>query len=160
MRAVITCACVLGLDGVDKGAIGAMARPLQHAFGIGRTDLGLLLTASVSTTALAAFVSATWWIGLGAVNPPLDAARLDIMPAGLWGRAESVRSFLQKCGEAAAPVLFGYAADQTFGGGAGGLHDTLLVMLIPLGGAGVLAWFARRAYLRDVATARASDRKA
>ena len=32
---------------------------------------------------------------LSAANPPLDAARLDIMPAGLWGRAESTRTVLR-----------------------------------------------------------------
>ena len=28
-------------------------------------------------------------------TPPTQAARLDIMPAGLWGRAESVRTFVR-----------------------------------------------------------------
>ncbi len=41
---------------------------------------------------------------LSAANPPLDAARLDIMPAGLWGRAESTRTFLRSLAQALAPL--------------------------------------------------------
>ena len=44
---------------------------------------------------------------LSAANPPLDAARLDIMPAGLWGRAESTRTVVRSLAQALAPVLFG-----------------------------------------------------
>jgi predicted MFS family arabinose efflux permease len=52
-KVVLAFACVLGLDGADKAAIGAMAKPLQHAFHIGQTDLGLLLTWSVGLCAAA-----------------------------------------------------------------------------------------------------------
>ena len=41
---------------------------------------------------------------LSAANPPLDAARLDIMPAGLWGRAESTRTLVRSLAQALAPV--------------------------------------------------------
>ena len=44
---------------------------------------------------------------LSAANPPLDAARLDIMPAGLWGRAESTRTVLRSLAQALAPLVFG-----------------------------------------------------
>ncbi|MGH2864219.1 MAG: MFS transporter, partial [Solirubrobacteraceae bacterium] len=37
---------------------------------------------------------------LSAANPPLDAARLDVMPSGLWGRAESTRTFLRSLAQA------------------------------------------------------------
>ncbi len=53
------------------------------------------------------------WFDIGgaalfmAANPPLDAARLDIMAAGLWGRAESTRTFLRSLAQAIAPVTFG-----------------------------------------------------
>ena len=40
---------------------------------------------------------------LSAANPPLDAARLDIMPAGLWGRAESTRTVARSLAQALAP---------------------------------------------------------
>ena len=115
---------------------------------------------------------------LGAPNPPLDAARLDIMPAGLWGRAEGVRTALRSLGEAAAPLLFGYVSQYIFGGpgsasgnaaGGGGpagtsaaqatgLEYTFLLFLAPLLIAGVLALAGLRTYPRDVATATASAR--
>ena len=94
---------------------------------------------------------------LGAANPALDAARLDIMPAQLWGRAEGVRSVLRNGMEAVAPVLFGLLAQHVFGG-AQALRDTFFVMLAPLLGAGLLALVvARRTYPHDVATATASQ---
>ena len=52
---------------------------------------------------------------LSAANPPLDAARLDIMPAGLWGLAESTRTFLRSLSQALAPLLFGVLADVIAG---------------------------------------------
>lgn len=94
--------------------------------------------------------------GLGGVSPPLDAARLDIMVPGLWGRAEAVRTLLRKGGEAAAPISFGYLAEHVFGhggGGPAGLQATFLVMSTALSAAGAVAWFAVRSYPRDVVTA-------
>ncbi len=109
---------------------------------------------------------------LGAVNPPLDAARLDIIHPRLWGRAEGVRTVLRSLGEAAAPLLFGYVSQYVFGGpgssaatagggvgtasAATGLEYTLLLFLIPLVVAGLLALLGLRTYPRDVATAAAS----
>src|SRR5436190_7145063 len=52
---------------------------------------------------------------LAAANPPLDAARLDIMPAGLWGRAESTRTVLRSVAQAIAPLVFGGLADLIAG---------------------------------------------
>ena len=52
---------------------------------------------------------------LSAANPPLDAARLDIMPAGLWGRAESTRTVLRSLAQALAPLVFGGLADLIAG---------------------------------------------
>jgi MFS family permease len=110
---------------------------------------------------------------LMAANPPLDAARLDIMPAGLWGRAESTRTFLRSLAQAVAPVAFGgmssliegfvprQAPVGTHTGAVSsatgtGLEITFLVMLVTLIGAGVVLLAARRTYPRDVATAGAS----
>jgi len=114
---------------------------------------------------------------LGAPQPPIDAARLDIMPAQMWGRAEGVRTALRSLAVAAAPALFGYMSQYVFGGpassGAGGpggtgssarlspaaaagLADTFLVFLALLLSAGLLALFALRTYPRDLATAAAS----
>src|SRR5207253_8681918 len=63
---------------------------------------------------------------------PLDAARLDIMPALLWGRAESVRTLLRSLAQALAPLIFGAVSDHVFGGGRSGLQWTFVVMLVPL----------------------------
>jgi len=104
--------------------------------------------------------------GIGGANPPLDAARLDLMHSRLWGRAEAVRTFLRSALEAIAPLLFGYVS-TLFGahtGGLGshrrrrtrgsGLDATFLIMLLPLTVAGLLLVLrARSTYPRDVATA-------
>ncbi|HET7386739.1 MAG TPA: MFS transporter [Nocardioidaceae bacterium] len=113
-------------------------------------------------------------LGLGGSNPPLDGARLDLMPARLWGRAEAVRTVLRYALGAVAPVLFGWVSAKLGGVSPGpatgashqpvsaqaanGLADAFSVMLVPLLIAGVLivVW-ARRTYPRDVATAIASD---
>jgi predicted MFS family arabinose efflux permease len=92
---------------------------------------------------------------LGAANPPVDAARLDIMHPYLWGRAEAVRVALRQFGEALGPVLFGYLAEEVFGGGPAGLQRTFVVMLVPLFVSGGIGFIAFRTYPRDVATANA-----
>lgn len=92
---------------------------------------------------------------LSAQNPPLNAARLDIMPAPLWGRAEGIRTFLRTGAQAIAPVLFGVVSDRVFGGGHGALRWTFLVMLVPLAVATLYLFRAMSSYPRDVATAAA-----
>jgi MFS family permease len=110
---------------------------------------------------------------ISAANPPLDAARLDIMVAGLWGRAESVRTCLRSLAQALAPVLFGGLADLIAGiaprpapigthpgavsiSTGTGLQLTFLIMLVALASAGVFLIRARETYPGDVATAAAS----
>ena len=102
---------------------------------------------------------------LSAANPPLDAARLDIMPAGLWGRAESVRTVIRSLAQALAPILFGLLAAGIAGistvkqapigtknlgtitpSEARGLEVTFLIMLIALGAAGISLLQARHTY--------------
>jgi MFS family permease len=108
---------------------------------------------------------------LAAPNPPLDAARLDIMPAGLWGRAEGVRTLLRQSAQAAAPLVFGLIADALGGSGvsrsqqhvspasARALQETFLILLVPLALSGLMLLLgARRRYPADVATAIASER--
>jgi sugar phosphate permease len=90
---------------------------------------------------------------LSAQNPPIDAARLDIMPAWLWGRAEGVRTFVRTGAQALAPLIFGAVSDYIFGGGSRGLGWTFLVMLLPLSASAVYLFVAARRYPRDVATA-------
>src|SRR6202007_1762133 len=87
-------------------------------------------------TAVPYLVAAAFF--LGAQNPPLDAARLDIMPPLLWGRAEGIRTFMRSLAMALAPLLFGAVSDYVFGGGRTGLQWTFAVMLLPLAGSAVL----------------------
>jgi MFS family permease len=111
---------------------------------------------------------------LAAANPPTQAARLDIMPAGLWGRAESVRTFVRSLFQAASPLVFGGLAQLIAGivpnqapigthphappsHEAMGLEVTFLIMLSTLVAAGVLTARARYTYATDVATAAASE---
>jgi MFS family permease len=97
-------------------------------------------------------------LGISAQNPPLNAARLDIMPPALWGRAEGIRTFLRTAAQALAPLIFGGVSDIVFGGGHNALHWTFLVMLLPLAASAVLLVRAMATYPRDVATAAANTR--
>lgn len=92
---------------------------------------------------------------LSAQNPPIDAARLDIMPPWLWGRAEGVRNLIRTGAQALAPVLFGAVSQYAFGGGSDGLRWTFLVMMLPLTASAVFLFAASRRYPADVATAAA-----
>jgi MFS family permease len=123
--------------------------------------------------------SAIWfYVGgaalISAANPPLDAARLDVMPSGLWGRAESTRTFLRSVAQALAPLLFGAVADLVAGivpaqapigththgivssATGTGLQVSFLIMLGTLVAAGVFLARARTTYPADVATAGAA----
>jgi hypothetical protein len=110
---------------------------------------------------------------LSAANPPLDAARLDIMPAGLWGRAESTRTVLRSLAQAIAPLTFGGLADLIAGiapeqspigthpavisaSAARGLQIAFLLLLGTVAAAGVILLRARSTYARDTATAAAA----
>jgi MFS family permease len=97
-------------------------------------------------------------LGISAQNPPLNAARLDIMPPALWGRAEGIRTLLRTAAQALAPLIFGGVSDIVFGGGNNALHWTFLVMLLPLAVSSVLLFRAMGTYPRDVATAAATAR--
>ena len=111
---------------------------------------------------------------LSAANPPIQAARLDIMPAGLWGRAESVRTFIRSIAQALAPLVFGGLSQLVAGifpsqapigthphapssNAATGLQVSFLIMLVALAAAGVFLARARVTYASDVATAGASE---
>lgn len=126
--------------------------------------------------ALVVIVTAAFF--LGGANPPVDAARLDVIPSRLWGRAEAIRTFLRSILEASAPIVFGYVATLLGGSGVrGGLgagvnnshvHVTraeaqgiawaFLIMLVPLAAAGIMLLLARRRYGVDVASAGESEK--
>jgi predicted MFS family arabinose efflux permease len=104
---------------------------------------------------------------LGARDPSLNAARLDIMHPRLWGRAEGVRTVLQQLALAGGPLLFGFLSGA-LGGPASSvtasghikhtsaLAYTFLIMLVPVAVSGLILLRAKRTYPRDVATASAS----
>jgi len=150
------------------GAIGD--RLLRRGYLNGR----ILVSAISATAAVVLFVPAIFTgsavtalpyitlaaLALSAQNPPLDAARLDIMVPLLWGRAEGIRTFLRTMAQALAPLLFGAVSDHVFGGGRSGLQWTFVVMLVPLGASAWLLYRALGTYPRDVATAAASASRA
>jgi sugar phosphate permease len=111
---------------------------------------------------------------LSAANPPLDAARLDIVPSSLWGRAESVRTLARSLAQALGPLIFSLLADLIEGiaprpapigthtGGvpassATGLEWSFLILLVTLAGAGWFMLRARHTYVPDIASAAASQ---
>lgn len=116
---------------------------------------------------------------MAAPNPGLDAARLDVVPAGMWGRSEGVRTLFRQSLQGLAPLTFGLvselfgASSAGLGAGVAGnnshaavppyqahaLEYTFLVMLVPLLVGGVVLLLARRAYPVDVASALESERR-
>jgi len=111
---------------------------------------------------------------LSAANPPLDAARLDIVPSSLWGRAESTRTLARSVAQALGPLVFSLLADLIEGiapkpapigthtGGvpassATGLEWSFLILLVTVAGAGWFMLRARHTYVSDVASAAASE---
>lgn len=132
------------------------------------------ILSSALFVSLPIFLVAAFFVA--APNPPVDAARLDVIPSRMWGRAEAIRTFVRTILEAFAPLLFGYVsllfgAHGVAGFAAGintthvhippsethGLEEAFLVMLIPLALSGVLLLAARKRYPVDVASAAQSE---
>jgi predicted MFS family arabinose efflux permease len=79
-RVVVALASVLALDSADKATIGTSATQLQAGLGIGKTDVGLLLTISSLVGALAA-------LPLGALVDRTNRTRLLAIGVLCWGGA-------------------------------------------------------------------------
>jgi MFS family permease len=109
-----------------------------------------------------------------AANPPIQAARLDVVPSGLWGRAQSALTCVRSLAQAAAPLVFGGVSQLVAGivpsqapigtrpsaptsSTSTALEITFLIMLVTLAAAGVLLFRARTTFASDVATAAASE---
>jgi MFS family permease len=109
-----------------------------------------------------------------AANPPIQAARLDVMPSGLWGRASSALTVVRSLAQAAAPLAFGGVSDLVAGivpqqapigthphapssSAATGLEVSFLIMLAALVAGGLILFRARTTFASDVATAAASE---
>lgn len=144
---------------IRRGYTGArvLVPAIAYLLATGLFVPGLLTTSVVIAVPVLMIATAS----LTAANPPLDAARLDVMHYRLWGRAESVRTFLRLSAEAFAPVTFGLMADQFTAGsksGSRGLEYAFLVMLVPLLASSLILFRGLRTYPRDVATAAESER--
>jgi sugar phosphate permease len=146
------------------------ARVLVGAIGFFGTAVLLVGALLIPVLAIAAPLLVLAGASLAAPNPPLDAARLDIMPSRLWGRAEGVRTLLRQTAQGAAPLLFGLVADAFSGAqvlvtthekvssrAAQGLDYAFLLMLCPLLLNGFLLLVTRRCYPADVVTAVESE---
>ncbi|HZY77414.1 MAG TPA: MFS transporter [Jatrophihabitantaceae bacterium] len=121
---------------------------------------GLLFIPALITTTLwlAILLLIVAALFLGMSNPPLDAARLDIMRPELWGRAEAVRSVLRSSADAIAPVLFGVISESVFVGPRA-LEYTFLLMLITMFAAGaVVLTIGRRTFPGDLRNAERARR--
>jgi MFS family permease len=154
------------------GVLGVLAGGWLGDFLLHRGFLNgrILVSAIAGTAALILFVPAIFTrspltalpyislaaFALAAQNPPIDAARLDIVHPLLWGRAEGIRTALRTLAQALAPLLFGAVSDYVFGGGRSGLQWTFAFMLLPLAASAYFLFKALRTYPRDVATASAS----
>lgn len=91
---------------------------------------------------------------LGGAGPCLDAVRIDIVPAGMRGRAEAARGLLLLGSGSLGPITFGLVATAFGGGSSGtGLRDAFLVMLVPLGVAALVLFGAVRPYKEDARVA-------
>jgi MFS family permease len=154
-----------GVVGVLAG--GAIGDGLLHR---GYLNGRILVSAIAGTAAVVLFIPAILSrssltalpyislaaLALAAQNPPIDAARLDIVHPLLWGRAEGIRTFLRTTAQAFAPLLFGAVSDHVFGGGRAGLQWTFTIMLLPLAASAYFLYTALRTYPRDVASASAA----
>jgi MFS family permease len=154
-----------GVVGVIAG--GSLGDALLHR---GYLNGRILVSAIAATLAVVLFLPAIFTqspltalpyisfasLALAAQNPPLDAARLDIVHPLLWGRAEAVRTFVRTIAMAFAPLLFGAVSDYIFGGGRSGLQWTFAVMLLPLAASAFFLFKALGTYPRDVASASAA----
>ncbi len=111
---------------------------------------------------------------IAAASPPIQAARLDIMPAALWGRAAGGQNAIRSLAQGIAPTLFGALTGLIAGivpsqapigthpraptsHTATGLEVTFLMMLVTLVAGGIFLARARATYASDVASAAASE---
>jgi len=181
-------AVVVGAAGVAGIVAGGQVadRRLERGHLCSRLTVGAVGYLGAAVILIPAFLTSHLLIALplvmagaaavAAPNSPGDAARLDVVPSRLWGRTESIRTFVKTTLEAFAPLLFGFIS-QLLGSGTGagfgsgvngraahvsaaaaqGLAYTFLLMLAPLAAAGWFLLRARRSYPSDVASAAESE---
>ena len=156
------------------GSGHAAARPVFAGAAFLVAAALFLPAVSITTAVIAVPLMFAAAIAYASSNPALDAARLDIMPRRIWGRAEGARTMLRSVVEALAPLTVGFLAtvfgapgapaptESTTGSAvvpASPLASAFLVLLGPLAIGGLLLLVvARRTYPRDVRRAESVDR--
>lgn len=85
-RVVLTLAAVLGLNGADTGTIAATTSDIERAFGVGNTQIGVLLS-------VVGLVSAAFTIPAGILTDRTRRTRLLGGSIVLWGAATLMSGF-------------------------------------------------------------------
>lgn len=80
LHVVLILACVLGLDTADKAALAAVAGSLKQYFGIGNTEIGLLVSVVLLTGAAAT-------LPIGHLTDRVNRTRLLAITIALWSAA-------------------------------------------------------------------------
>lgn len=83
LRAIATLAAIIAIDGADKGTVAATATDLKQAFGIGNTQIGLLLT-------IVSIVSAILSVPMGILTDRVRRTRLLALSIVGWALAVAV----------------------------------------------------------------------
>lgn len=129
------------------------ARPVMAAVALGAAALCFVPGVLLPVVAVALPLLVIGAVALGGANPPLDAARLDVIHHNAWGRAEGVRSAVRLAGYTAGPLITGSLSVAV---GLGPAFALLCVALVAAGGVMVLAV---RYYPYDVSAAAATAEK-
>lgn len=77
---VVLLACVLALDSADKATVGAIAVELEQAFGIGHTQIGLLVTVT-------SLIGAVGTLPFGLLADRVRRTAILIVAIGVWSTA-------------------------------------------------------------------------
>lgn len=83
LRAVVTLAAVIALDGADKGTVSATATDIKQVFHVNNTEIGLLLT-------IVSVVSAILTVPMGVLTDRISRTRLLAVTAVGWAVAVAI----------------------------------------------------------------------
>jgi predicted MFS family arabinose efflux permease len=143
-------------------------RPWLVAVTLFGTAVGLCLALASDNIWLALAPLALATAAMGATNPPLDAARLDIVVSRMRGRAEGVRTVCRAFGESTSPLVLGAMATALGATSVNSRKGTattgqalaltfIITQALVVVAAALVFVYGRRRYPRDVATAIASE---
>ncbi len=117
LRAVATLSAIIALDGADKGTVSATATNIKSTFGVGNTEIGVLLTVvsivsailSVPAGVLTDRISRTKMLGISIVGWALAIAVSGAAQSYLW--LLLTRVGLAAVGAAAGPAVASLIGD-------------------------------------------------